>query len=79
MNGALDFKGAKEAASEDSDGTVVILDAGCRKAMCGLSNGQVKLLPDSSTFNFANAQQALASEKCRVWFSYEPPLLFHYR
>ena len=38
-----------------------------------LSKGQVELLPDSSTFNFANCQKVLASEKCRVWFSYEPP------
>ena len=40
----------------------------------GLSEGQVELLPDSSTFNFANGQKALAREKCRIWFSYEPPL-----
>ena len=40
----------------------------------GLCEGQVELLPDSSTFNFANGQKALAREKCRIWFSYEPPL-----
>ena len=40
----------------------------------GLSEGQVELLPDSSTFNFANGQKALAREKCRIWFSCEPPL-----
>ena len=34
----------------------------------------MELLPDSSTFNFANGQKALAREKCRIWFSYEPPL-----
>ena len=39
----------------------------------GLSEDQVELLPDSSTLNFANGQRALASEKCRIWFSYEPP------
>ena len=54
------------------------------KAMCsrhayllmrqGLSEDRVELLPDSSTFNFANGQKALAREKCRIWFSYEPPL-----
>ena len=27
----------------------------------------MELLPDSSTFIFANGQEALASEKCRVW------------
>ena len=62
----------------------MILDTGCTKAMCsrhayllmreGLSEGQVELLPDSSTFNFANGQKALARETCRTWFSYEPPL-----
>ena len=40
----------------------------------GLSEDRVELLPDSSTFNFANGQKALAREKCRIWFSYEPPL-----
>ena len=40
----------------------------------GLSEGQVELLPDSSTLNFANGRKALAREKCRIWFSYEPPL-----
>ena len=39
-----------------------------------LSEGQVELLPDSSTFNLANSQKALAREKCRIWFSYELPL-----
>ena len=34
----------------------------------------MELLPDASTFNFANGQKALAREKCRIWFSYEPPL-----
>ena len=66
---------------------LMILDTGCTKAMCSrhafyyvkhsLSNGQVTrvdLLPDPSTFNFANGQQALAREKCRIWFSYDPPL-----
>ena len=60
------------------------LDTGCTQAMCsrhayllmrrGLSEGQVEPRPDSSTFNFANGRKALASEKCRIWFSYEPPL-----
>ena len=46
------LKGAKEAAGEDSDGTVMILDTGCTKAMCsrhafyymkhGLCDGQVE-------------------------------------
>ena len=62
----------------------MILDTGRTKAMCsrhayllmrqGLSEDRVELLPDSSTFNFANGQKALAREKCRIWFSYEPPL-----
>ena len=57
----------------------MILDIGCTKAMCsrhayllmrqGLSEDQVELLPDSSTFNFANGQKALAREKCRIWLS----------
>ena len=78
------LKGAKGVQEEVEDGTSMILDTGCTKAMCsrhayllmreGLSEGQVKLLPDSSTFNFANGQKALAREKCRIWFSYEPPL-----
>ena len=76
--------GAKGVQEEVEDGTSMILDAGCTKAMCsrhayllmrqGLSEGQVELLPDSSTFNSANGQKALAREKCRIWFSYEPPL-----
>ena len=40
----------------------------------GLPEDRVELLPDSSTFNFANGLKALAREKCRIWFSYEPPL-----
>ena len=62
------------------DGTSMILDTGCTKAMCsrhayllmrqGLSEDRVELLPDSSTFNFANGQKATG----RIWFSYEPPL-----
>ena len=62
----------------------MILDTGCTKAMCsrhayllmrqGLSEDRVELLPDSSAFNSANGQKALAREKCRIWFSYEPPL-----
>ena len=35
---------------------------------------EARSLPDSSTFNFANGQKALAREKCRIGFSYEPPL-----
>ena len=76
------LKGTKE--DEEDDGTVVIPDIGCTKAMCschayhlmrrGLSEDQVELLLDSSTLNFANGQRALASEKRRVWFSCEPPL-----
>ena len=78
------FKGAKGVTEEVEDGTSMILDTGCTKAMCsrhayllmrqGLSEDRVELLPDSSTFNFANSQKALAREKCRIWFSYEPPL-----
>ena len=36
----------------------------------GLSGDQIELLPDSSAFNFATGQQALAREKCRTWFSH---------
>ena len=53
------LKGAKGAQEEVEDGTSMILDIGCTKAMCsrhtyllmrqGLSEGQVELLPD--TFN----------------------------
>ena len=78
------LKGNKGVQEEVEDGTSMILDTGCTKAMCsrhayllmreGLSEGQVELLPDSSTLNFANGQKALAREKCRIWFSYEPPL-----
>ena len=78
------LKGAKGIQEEVEDGTSMILDTGCTKAMCsrhayllmrqGLSEDRVELLPDSSTFNFANGQKALAREKCRIWFSYEPPL-----
>ena len=49
---------------EVEDGTSMILDTGCTKAMCsrrayllmrqGLSEDRVELLPDSSTLNFAN-------------------------
>ena len=66
------LKGAKEVQGEDDEGTSMILDTGCTKAMCsrhayllmrpGLSEGQVELLPDSGTFNFANGQRALARE-----------------
>ena len=82
QNGAL--KGAKGVQEEVEDGTSMILDTGCTKAMCskhayllmrqGLSEDRLELLPDSSTFNFANGQKALTREKCRIWFSYEPPL-----
>ena len=78
------LKGTKGTQEEVEDGTSMILDTGCTKAMCsrhayllmrqGLSEDRVELLPDSSTFNFANGQKALAREKCRIWFSYEPPL-----
>ena len=73
------LKGAKGVQEEVEDGASMILDTGCTKAMCsrhayllmreGLSEGQVELLPDSSTFNFANGQKALVREKCRIWFS----------
>ena len=73
------FEGAKEAQDEEDDGTVVILDAGCKKATRsrhayhlvkrGLSEDQTELLPDSRTFNFANSQRPLASEKCRISLS----------
>ena len=39
----------------------------------GLSDDQVELLPDASTFNFANGQQALARE-VQDMVSYKPPL-----
>ena len=39
----------------------------------GLAGNQIELLPNSSTFNFANGQQALAREKCRIWFLHKPP------
>ena len=80
------LKGTKEALSEGSDGTVMILDTGCMKAMCsryafhhmkqGLSDDQVELSLDASTFNFSNGQQALARENGRMWFwfSYKPSL-----
>ena len=83
-NKAWCLKGAKGVQEEVEDGTSMILDTGCTKATCnrhayllmreGLFEGQVELLPDSSTFNFANGQKALAREKRRIWFSYEPPL-----
>ena len=72
------LKGAKEAPHEGADATVMILDTACTKPICsryafrqlkqGLSDDQVELLPDASTFNFANGQEALAREKCRIWF-----------
>ena len=50
------LKGAKGVQGEDDDGTDMILDTGCTKAMCrrhayllmrqDLSKGQVELLPD---------------------------------
>ena len=59
------LKGAKEVQGEDDEGTGVILDTGCTKAMCsrhayllmrqGLSERQVELLPDSSAFNPTSA------------------------
>ena len=77
------LKGTKEALNGGSDGTVMILDTGCTKDMCsrhalhymkqGLSDGQMQLLPEASTFNFARGQRALSREKCRIWFSYKPP------
>ena len=66
------LKGAKGVQEEVEDGTSMILDTGCTKAMCsrhayllmrqGLSEGQVELLPDSSNFNFANGQKAFKRE-----------------
>ena len=77
----------KEVQGEDDEGASMILDTGCAKAMCsrhayllmrqGLSEdqgGYACAAADSSAFNFANGQRALASEKCRIWSSYEPPL-----
>ena len=79
---------AKGVQEEVEDGTSMILDTGCTKAMCsrhayllmrqGLSEDRVELLPDSSTFNFANGQKSLAREKCRISFSYEPPLFIDF-
>ena len=84
LNSEWCLKGTKEAQTKEDEGTIMILDTGCTKAMCsrhayhymkhGSSDGQVELLPDSSTFNFAHGQRALASEKCRIWFLCEPPL-----
>ena len=78
-NSALKAPRPKGVQCEDDDGASMILDTGCTKAMCSrrayllmredLSEGQVELLPDSSTFNFAKGQKALAREKCRIWFS----------
>ena len=73
------LKGAKGVQEEVEDGTSMtwILDAPrlCRHAYLLMRLGRsVELLPDSSIFNFANGQKALAREKCRIWFSYEPPL-----
>ena len=78
------LKGTKGVQEEAEDGTSMILDTGCTKPMRSrhaylfmrrdLSEDRVELLPDSTTFNFANGQRALAREKCRIWFSYEPPL-----
>ena len=78
------LKGAKGVQEEVEGGISMILDTGCTKAMCsrhaylllrqGLSEDRVERLPDSSTLNFANGQKALAREKRRIWFSYEPPL-----
>ena len=58
------LKGAKGVQEEVEDGTSMILDTGCTKAMCsrhayllvreGLSDDRVELLPNSSTLNFAN-------------------------
>ena len=55
------LKGAKESQGKEDEGTVMILDTGCTKAMRNrhayhymkhcLSDGQVELLPDSSTFS----------------------------
>ena len=67
------LKGTKGVQEEVEDGTSMILDTGCTKAMCsrhayllmrqGLSEDRVELLPDASAFNFANGQKALAREK----------------
>ena len=67
------LKGAKGVQEEVEDGTSMILDTGCTKAMCsrhaylmmrqGLSEGQVELLPDSSTFNFANGQKGFGERE----------------
>ena len=61
------------------DDAIMTLDTGCAKAMCalhafhhmkqGLSDDQVELLPDASTFNFVHGQQTLARKARRMWFS----------
>ena len=72
------------------ENTSMILGTGCTKAMrsasrtafhrikARLHSQNIEILPDASTLNFANGQQALAKEKCRIWLS-ESPLLHHRR
>ena len=70
------LKGAKGVEEEVEDGASMILDTGCTEAMCsrhayllmreGLSEGQVELLPDSSTFNLATGQKAFLRGYCFI-------------
>ena len=65
---------SQEAMFTSAEDTSMILDTGCTKAMknrkvfhrakAGLHGQNIEILPDASTFNFANGQQALAKEKC---------------
>ena len=73
----------KEATCSLSEDTSMILETGCTKAMCsrtalqnmkaGLHSQNIEILPDTSTFKFANGQQALAKEKYRIWLLESPP------
>ena len=77
------LKVTKGVQEEVEDGTSMILDTGCTKAMCsrhayllmrqGLSEDRVELLPDSSTFNFREWSEGLGEREVQK-FSYEPPL-----
>ena len=64
----------------------VILDIGCTKAMgsrhavnafcsaCADTHITYEFLPKKSYFSFANSNQTIVWEKCRLWFSTDPPV-----
>ena len=64
----------------------VILDIGCTKAMgsrhavnafcsaCADTHITYEFLPTKSYFSFANSNQTVVWEKCRLWFSTDPPV-----